>query len=271
MKKVLILGASGLVGSAIARELNKHFTVYGTYNSRSINYLEKSKRIKFDLDYVDTINDILNSINPDIIVSALCGDYKKQLLLYNELELYLKLSDKKFILCSSANVYDNALNKIHFESDKVNSKSDYGLFKIRCENFEYKNFCIVRFPFVWGSKSERIKNMISNIKNQIPIDVYDNLFVSNTLDIFIAKEISYIIKNNLNGIYHIATIDIIEHQQFITKLLNGLGYTSYKLNHIIYEKSYLAILSSRKKETNFKIDTNYIINYLIQNKKEILE
>ncbi|MGL4740284.1 MAG: NAD-dependent epimerase/dehydratase family protein, partial [Sarcina sp.] len=131
MNKILILGASGLVGNAIVKELNNNFIVYGTYYSKFIKCLDKTKQIKFDLNEFYKILDILKIINPDIIISSLCGDYDKQLLLYKELESYLEKTNKKFILCSSANVYDNDLSKIHFENDEVNSNSDYGYFKIR--------------------------------------------------------------------------------------------------------------------------------------------
>ncbi|MGL4989986.1 MAG: sugar nucleotide-binding protein [Sarcina sp.] len=263
MKRILILGASGLVGSALVKELNEKFIIYGTYHSKEINDLDKSNQIKFDLNEFYKINQILDIIEPDIIISSLCGDYNKQLLLYKELEKYLQMTDKKFILCSSANVYDNDLSQVHFESDTVDSNSDYGLFKIKCESFKYKNFCIVRFPFIWGVNSERIKNIILNIKNNLEIDIYENLLVSNTLDIFIAREMLDIIENDIKGVYHIATTDIIEHKHFMTKLLAGLGYNDYKLKTYLYEKnSYLAILSERDKKIDFQIDNEYIINYL---------
>lgn len=40
LKKILILGASGLVGRVLCNELKNDYNVYGTYNNNKVNLLK---------------------------------------------------------------------------------------------------------------------------------------------------------------------------------------------------------------------------------------
>ena len=65
MDKILILGASGLVGKALLNELNKKYEVYGTYKNNRIGSIQS---IYFDISGENNITDILNTVIPLKIV-----------------------------------------------------------------------------------------------------------------------------------------------------------------------------------------------------------
>jgi len=70
MHKVLVLGGSGLVGKAIITELNKckEFETFATYFQIPIS-LNQNKSVKLNIEDMDNINSILNTIEPEIIIS----------------------------------------------------------------------------------------------------------------------------------------------------------------------------------------------------------
>ncbi|MGM9988249.1 MAG: NAD-dependent epimerase/dehydratase family protein [Bacillaceae bacterium] len=74
MKKVLILGASGLVGKAIIEECKDAFDLYGTYCSSSTT-LPNNKQFQLDIQQIDKGKELLRSIKPDIVISCLRGNY----------------------------------------------------------------------------------------------------------------------------------------------------------------------------------------------------
>lgn len=49
MQRVLILGASGLVGRALIEEMEGVFELYGTYCSSSVTNLPKDQQFKLDV------------------------------------------------------------------------------------------------------------------------------------------------------------------------------------------------------------------------------
>lgn len=86
MERILILGASGLVGKALSKELNKKYNVYGTYNRNKILSINSTY---YDMSKVHKIADILNKVKPSKIVYCLTGDFNTQIELLNELTKYL--------------------------------------------------------------------------------------------------------------------------------------------------------------------------------------
>lgn len=135
----MILGASGLVGKAIAKECLTSFDVYGTYFSSETN-LADDKQFQLNMQKEETIREILNEVQPDIIVSSLQGDYDDQLKFHRTLIEKLKNRNCVLYYFSTTNVFDGDLTRHHKESDAPISKSDYGRYKINCEKMLMQSF-----------------------------------------------------------------------------------------------------------------------------------
>ena len=92
MKRILILGASGTVGSAALKLLSqeKDLEISGTYFSTLQK--EASSMIHFSVEFPNDIYSILEQARPDIVISCLRGDI-----------YYFSVSGRKIICYTSMN------------------------------------------------------------------------------------------------------------------------------------------------------------------------
>src|SRR6476620_12804465 len=105
VEKVLILGASGLVGKALIEELKDGFDLFGTYSS-SLTSLPNEKQFQLEVQQIDKLKEILNSIQPDIVISCLRGEFDQQLKFHKELALELVNTRSRVYYVSTTNVFD---------------------------------------------------------------------------------------------------------------------------------------------------------------------
>lgn len=266
MDRVLILGASGLVGKALLEELNNKYDIYGTYNSHKIASV---KSVCFDVSEVRNIKDILDTVKPLNIIYCLRGDFSCQLELLDELVRYLKYSNGKLYFCSTANVFDGDITVPHLKNHELIAESDYGKFKIECEKILEKglgdNAIILRLPMIWGKGSPRLNDLVTALNNNEKVHVYTNLYINTNTDVMLAKQISYIIQNDLKGIFHMGSSEAINYYGFIKKIIIGLGYENVIFDEEVLsaEKYYLAVLPDDEglpKEFNFSNED--VIYYL---------
>ena len=160
---ILILGASGFLGGAIYKELCSYFRTFGTYNI-SNKALEKNKHFfQFNIEE-DDVYEILHIIKPTIIISAIRGDFSKQVLVHQHLTEYVFTNKIKIIFLSSANVFDAYSKYPSYEQDKTLSNSIYGHFKIKIENMllrlPKKQVAVLRLPMVFGGQSPRVSERL---------------------------------------------------------------------------------------------------------------
>jgi dTDP-4-dehydrorhamnose reductase len=269
MHKVLVLGGSGLVGRAIINEMNKckSFQIYATYFENPVT-LYGNKGLKLNIQDEDNINNILDILKPQSVISCLRGDYDKQLILHTRIAEHLKKSHGKLYFCSTTNVFDNDLSKPHYEEAITNSCTDYGQYKIECEKkiieILHEGACILRLPEVWGKESKRMKNILMSLRTNEKILVYPKLIINTNTDVMIAKKITFIIEHKLKGIFHIATEDVINHSDFYNKLIMGLGFDNIEIEEDFEEQGYFALLSKRNNEFSKNLSTTNksVINYL---------
>lgn len=270
-KKILILGASGLSGNAIADELckNTSYEVYGTYRNNKIKNSEV-KAIKFEAEDKNKVKDIIEAVKPSHIVYCLNGDFNMQFELIEEIVKCIKESSVKFYFCSTGNVFDGDPKKVHFRNEKPEAESDYGKFKIKCENILKENLgeraVILRLSAIWGKDSKRMNSLISKIKNNEKIDVYLDTYLNNNTDVMLAKQVRYIIENDLKGTFHMGSTDVIGYGDIIKKIAEGLHYKNVKYNNIKTsdEKYYLAVLPKDEFPKDLNITSQEIIDYLVQ-------
>lgn len=168
MKKILILGASGLVGKAVAKECSNDFDVFGTYNSSATN-LTVDKQFHLNMQDDNAIHEILNTVQPDIILSSLQGDYDVQYKFHCQLAEAINNKASTLYFISTTNVFDGDLTRHHHELDDPISKSEYGQYKIKCEKMLIDSLgnraTIIRIPGIWG-KIHRVLIILSRILKQ---------------------------------------------------------------------------------------------------------
>lgn len=268
MKKLLILGASGLVGKAIAAQCMDTFDVYGTYFSSATN-LPENKQFQLNVELEETnIVEILDVVQPDITVSCLRGDFQNQLAFHNKLAKELQKRASILYYFSTTNVFDGDLSRHHSEVDTPISNSDYGNFKIDCEKIVVENLGergnIIRIPGIWGKKSRRL----NELRKSEPISVYNNLECDFLLDTQLASQMQFIMKNELSGIFHLAAVDMITQGLFYKELSNKLAVEGENIQYNLLEDKgniyCFGLLSNREDVPNSLKSTNEeIISMLV--------
>ncbi len=265
-KRILILGASGFIGNTIYKELLPYFDTYGTYHTSSSAFEENQVMFPFDVEKED-INVILEKVQPSIIISSLRGDYNSQIKVHQEIANYtLAALNCKIIYLSTVNVFDGKGTFPSYENDSVLAESNYGKFKISIEklisNLPVSKFIIARLPIVLGVNSPRINLLKEASKNNTEFEVYPNLIISVTTANKLAQQIHYIINQNLEGIFHLTSNDIIHHFDLFEEISDKLEleHIVFKHNYTSNKDRYLAILPKHNLLTdNYQISIQQVI------------
>lgn len=265
-KKILILGASGFIGNAIYKELCNYFNTYGTYFTARKGFEKNKQFLSYNL-LEDDVFEILEKVQPDIIISALRGNFTAQVIAHQHLVEYITKTNCKLYFISSANVFDAYSKYPSYEYDKTLSESIYGRLKIKIENMLLRipkeKMGILRVPMVFGNGSPRIKEMKASIEANEPVEVFPNLVINVTHDSKLTQQIHYLISKNKTGIYHLGSNDLVHHEEFIQEILKRVGSFSplFKRVYTTNEERYLAALpKDNKLPKNYQTTYEEIIN-----------
>ncbi|EAR01874.1 sugar nucleotide-binding protein [Maribacter sp. HTCC2170] len=266
-KKILILGASGFIGNAIYKELCSYFDTYGTYYSARRSFENNQQFFKYDLEE-DDIFELLENIRPQIIISALRGNFAAQIQAHQHLVEYISENDCKLFFISSANVFDAYSKYPSYENDKTLSESIYGRFKIKIENMLLRlprqKMAILRVPMVFGNSSPRIKEIKNRIWDNEPLEVFPNLIMNVTHDDKLTQQVHYLINQNKSGVFHLGSKDLVHHEDFIKDVVERIGKFNpiFKRIYTTNDNHYLAVLSkSNKLPINLQTSYQEIIDH----------
>ena len=245
--RILILGASGYLGNAIYKELCDYFKTFGTYFSPKKDYEKNKHFFQYNVED-DDIYEILEATKPDIIISALRGDFYAQTIAHAHVAEYALEHQTRIIFLSSANAFDAYSKYPSYETDKTLSNSVYGHFKIKIENMllrmPKKQVTVLRLPMVFGSNCPRIQEIKQLISEKAPVEIFPNLIMNVTLDKKVTQQIHYIINRNKSGIFHLGSTDLVHHDEFIKEIISDLNKNKVALKHVYTtnEDRYLAVL-----------------------------
>ncbi len=268
-KKILILGGSGFLGNSIYKELCNYFDTYGTYYSARSSFEENRQFFRYDMEE-DDIFRLLEKVRPQIIISALRGNFAAQVQVHRHIVEYISKNDCTLFFLSSANVFDAYSKYPSYENDKTLSESVYGRLKIKIENMllrlPKKKMAILRVPMVFGNGSPRIKEIKKFIWENEPVEVFPNLVMNVTNDDKLTQQIHYLINRNKTGIFHLGSGDLVHHEDFIKEVVERIGnfYPIYKRVFTTNQERYLAVLpKDNKLPKNLQVNSQEIIDHHI--------
>lgn len=250
--RILILGASGYIGNALYKELGPYFRTYGTYRTPKKEFENNHQFFHYNVEE-DDVYEILEVCKPSIIISALRGDFNAQVIAHQHIAEYVLANGCQLIFLSSANVFDAYSKFPSYELDKTLSHSIYGHFKIKIENLilrlPKKLVAIVRLPMVFGANSPRIQDMKQAITDNEAVEVFPNLIMNVTTDKKLTQQIHYIINRNKYGIFHLGSIDLVHHNEFIKDVLAVITEKKVVIKNVYTtnDDRYLAVLSKFNK------------------------
>ena len=251
MKRILILGASGFIGNTLYKELNSYYDTFGTYFTKK-GFGQNHHFFHFDMEE-GGLEQIIKEVKPKLIISALRGSFDALIETHQFLIKLISRSDCRLIFLSSANVFDTFEHFPSYEYDKTLSESIYGRFKIKIENellrLPHAKFVLARLPMIFGNYSPRIQELDQAINTNQPIEVFPNTIINVNNDIKLSQQIHYIINQQLTGIFHLGSTDLIHHFDFI-KLMVQKRYRRkavYKQVYTTNQMRYLAVLAKENK------------------------
>lgn len=223
MKKILVIGGSGLLGSTIMQVLAKNFAVHGTFYSNFSPGL-----IYLDIVDRNSIKKIFDEIKPDIVINTVAladPDYceihpdKAKAINYvgtKNIVSVCKLTGCKLIHISTSYVFDGQKPN-YSENDQATPINIYGKTKKEAENEakKLKNSVIIRFDLLYGYNGidgpngyigkllTGRRSEVDAIRKKQPIWTED-----------IARAVEIIIKDKRKGIVHLGSPDLKDKYRF---------------------------------------------------------
>lgn len=212
-KKVLLIGGNSFVGQAIISGLGGSYQIISTAG----HHTPKNGH-RLLIEEPDKLVEILTYENPEIVISSIRGNYQSQMVFHKILADWLSKEKKRLLYISTANVFDGNLSKPWTEHDLPTPASDYGNFKRNCETMLGKilenQLVILRLAAVWGVDCPRIQQLKLHSQSKEPYHIYPNYRINVTPAEQIGKYAKYVLDNNMRGIFHVGTTDIINSFSF---------------------------------------------------------
>ena len=241
-RKILILGASGLIGGSLYREFScyNRFKLTGTYN---FNRFPKDL-LQLDLENTMETIELINDLTPDVLIWAAENQYSKENsnIRNTFIEIIKNIPSKtKFVFFSSDTVFSGKYGN-YKEADEVDIPSndnylhDSILVKIERERFvkTLPDSIIIRTGPVYGKYLSgrwdfRTDTILSDIEHGSFTTITENTVRSFINCRFLAKSVIRLIEKDFKGIIHITNStkrSTFEHYRILAE------YNGYNINLI---------------------------------------
>jgi dTDP-4-dehydrorhamnose reductase len=232
--KILVTGASGLLGGKIAEINQTRHQIISGYNQHVTKY---GKPVKLDITKEGDIQQILNEHIFDAVVHCaaltnvdLCERNPEQAKEINvqgtrNIVEQCKEHDIYLVYVSTDYVFDGEKGD-YLETDTPNPINTYGKTKLQAEKIVQKtdlNYCIARTCVVYGAQPAAGKEnfalwVLKNLKNNRRINIITDQIITPTYNYNLAKMISEVTEKKLTGVYHLAGATRLNRYMF-TKYL----------------------------------------------------
>lgn len=283
MEKLVVTGASGLLGSKLVEMAKKSYEVIPTHSGVPLF----TNSIRMDVTDFNQVSEVFNRTRPDFVVHAAamtnvdrCETDKESAWKINVqgTENVAKTCVKyaaKLVYVSTDYVFDGEKG-LYSEEDATAPVNYYGFTKLEGEN-KVKQHCedyvIARTSVLYGwheQKANFATWVINSLRNNVPITVVDDHFNSPTLADNLAEIILEMLRKNLAGTYHTAGDERISRYDFAktiarTFLLNEELITPTKMNQL---KAWVA---KRPRDSSLNVNkAKETLNTRLMNIKESL-
>ena len=231
VKRMLIIGGSGLVGSTLAEYACSNYEIHLTYNR---NVIDSAKFSGTKIDLLENTSEIINlikSFKPDFVIHTaahpsvdLCEiDHKIANRLHvdttKKITEICKKIDAKLIFFSTDAVFPGKLNKKYRETDQERPINYYAKTKLMAEKIVMqgcKKNIVLRTSVVYGwHKNSRFTNWIlSSLMEKKSVDPHIDQYNTPTLVDNLAEAILRIFEKKISGIYHATGKTCVNRYEF---------------------------------------------------------
>ncbi len=260
MKKILVTGGAGFIGSNFIRYMLKKYKDYKIINLDKLTYagnLDNLVDIENNPDYsfihgdicdVNLVNDIVKS-NVDIIINFAAETHVDRSIedpsefmrtdfqgVYVLLEAVRKYNISKFIQISTDEVYGTAYEGFFKEEDNLKPRNPYSVGKLAGERLAYSYFATHKVPVIITRASNNfgpyqypekfIPLFITNALEGKPLPLYgDGSQIRDWIYVIDhCKAIDLLLeKGEVGEVYNIATGNLIQNIDIAKRIIKILG------------------------------------------------
>ena len=239
MKKLLIIGNSGLLGNRVIEIGKSRFETFGTYSKHKMKGSNSHPLNSVDRNAVFML---IEEINPDFVIDThaltnldYCETHNEEAWAVNVegSKNIAEASEKinaKYVFLSTDNVFDGKKEK-YVETDEVNPLNYYGKAKVAVEkklsalNMDY---LVIRTSVLYGiggrGKESFAAWLLSRLKNgektKIVTDQCNNPTFTDSHAEFILK----LCEKNEKGIFHVTGKNCVSRYEFSLKIADAFGF-----------------------------------------------
>lgn len=258
MKKILITGASGFLGTKLYTQLLPKYDVVGSYSSHP-----RGKLIHLDISDRESVQRIIEDMHPEIIIHTAgapdpdyCEEHPEEtekvhfIGAKNIVEASKKVGTK-LIYVSTTYVFGGDTAP-YSETDPASPVNLYGAIKARAEKEvqTLDDSAILRFDFLYGyNDTDSPNGLIGKILSGRRIEANSKQQRKPLLVDDVARTVERIIETNGNGIYHLAGPDNITKYELCKRLEQILGVTG-DIHPIEFEQQ----VARRPKDSSLSIN-----------------
>lgn len=261
--KILIIGASGLVGQVATKLLSGKHEVHGTYNSHT---LKVGNRL--DVTIGENVSKQIGQIRPDVVLDthSLLADYcelhKEEAWNVNVMGTKNVVEASKsvgatYIFISSDYIFDGE-KRIYGEDAAPTPLNYYGFTKAIAESMiqsSYASVIIARTSFIYGLQNKGFVNFIaSNLREGKMVDVISDEYGSPTLAHNLVEIIIDLAESRHYGVFNIAGKDCISRYDFAKEIAVQFGLDEKLLTPV----SHTNIARSARRALKVRFDTSKV-------------
>lgn len=247
-QKILITGASGLLGHAASEYFSNYFDVYGIYNEHFVTD-KKAKYYKCDISNATSIYKLLSEIKPNIIFHSAaivdlesCEKYKSKTDLVNiiatdYLVKYCKENLVKIIYISTDSFFDGP-QEMFTELDAPNPQNYYSVTKYKSEEIVkslMNNYLIVRlniYGWNYQKKTSLAEWMLYKLENNENVNAFTDVYYTPIFTETAIQCIHDLILMGASGLFHVSTDRKISKYDFCNLLAD-----EFHLNKTLIHKA----------------------------------
>lgn len=242
MKTILVVGASGFIGSNVVAHLRKRHKVIAAFNKNVIRFPGVSHYI-YMLNERDYMKRMLTLVRPDVIVYCAgvtdfmeCATKPQAAEAVNSFGPVViagaaDASVQRFIFLSTAYVYDGRKGNF-IESDVVLPQTVFGKSKLAGENYvrsKLLNYSILRFSPIYGLGSIFHRSQFDNIRIKLARGEKVEL-ATNEVHSFLSMEVALkaiewtVTSETLNRTYNLGGLTKLSWFDFGSAIAQSFGF-----------------------------------------------
>lgn len=222
-EKVWIAGASGQVGSAFAKMLDR----------TAIDVL-LTDIDDVDITDMDAVRNYAEMNRPDVIINcagvggvAYCQEnkdlaYRVNAIGARNLSVAARIVHGEMIQISTDDIFDGTADEPYDEFCQPSPASVYGKSKLAGEDFVRTiapKYLIIRSSWVYGEGKNFVTDLIEHAKAGKPFQVPQSQIGAPTSAVEVAKVIARLIENDAYGTYHAVCLGSCSRMEFAKKIL----------------------------------------------------